>query len=163
MHLEGSCHCQAVTFTVEAASSVPFNRCYCGICRKLAGSGGFAINIGADYASLQVKGAENLSVYRARIENADGTETRSPAERSFCSYCGTHLWLWDARWPDLVHPLAATIDTDLPEPPRRWHMMLACRAPWAVPDIRDGDEAFAQYPNRSLADWHAEQTNSPDS
>src|SRR5512147_3237070 len=100
MHLEGSCHCGAVTFTVEADSPVPFMRCYCSICRKTAGSGGFAINLGGDYATLEVQGEENLSVYRAKM----GDGHVSTGHRHFCELCGTALWLWDPSWPDLVHP-----------------------------------------------------------
>jgi hypothetical protein len=40
MQLEGSCHCGAVRFSVEAMSPVPFLHCHCSICRKTAGSGG---------------------------------------------------------------------------------------------------------------------------
>ena len=47
MKLNGSCHCQAVRFTVDAASPCPYMRCYCSICRKTAGGGGYAINLGA--------------------------------------------------------------------------------------------------------------------
>ena len=50
MHLEGSCHCGAVRFSVEAHSPVPFMHCHCSICRKTAGSGGYAINLGGDAA-----------------------------------------------------------------------------------------------------------------
>ncbi len=52
MQLLGSCHCQAVRFSVESHEPVPFLRCYCGICRKTAGAGGFAINLGAVKATL---------------------------------------------------------------------------------------------------------------
>ena len=45
MKLEGSCHCGAVRFSVETHAPYPFMRCYCSICRKTAGSGGFAINL----------------------------------------------------------------------------------------------------------------------
>ena len=51
MHLEGSCHCGAVRFSVEAPHPYPFALCYCSICRKTAGAGGFAINIGAETAT----------------------------------------------------------------------------------------------------------------
>ena len=44
MQLEGSCHCAAVRFSVESHQPVPYLRCYCSICRKTAGTGGFAIN-----------------------------------------------------------------------------------------------------------------------
>jgi len=26
------------------------------------------------------------------------------------------LWLWDKHWPELIHPFASAIDTDLPIP-----------------------------------------------
>ena len=50
MQLEGSCHCQAVRFSVESHEPYPFMRCYCSICRKTAGGGGYAINLGATSA-----------------------------------------------------------------------------------------------------------------
>ena len=66
MHLEGSCHCGAVRFSVEAPHPYPFNLCYCSICRKTAGAGGFAINLGAEAATLKVEGAEHIRSYHAR-------------------------------------------------------------------------------------------------
>lgn len=157
MTLSGSCHCQSVRFTVQSGSPFPFNRCYCDICRKTAGAGGFAINIGADYTTLQVEGQQHISRYNARMVDPDtGADSISSAERCFCSRCGSQLWLYDPRWPELVHPHASSIDTDLPVPPHRWHMMLDCRAPWAEPDTAPGDKRFPRYPDQSLADWHRE-------
>ena len=151
MQLEGSCHCGAVRFSVESHAPVPFMRCYCSICRKTAGSGGFAINLGADNASLQVHGRQHLSVYRAKLE--DGTV--STGERNFCKLCGTALWLWDPTWPDLVHPHAGAIDTELPPPPQVTHMMVGSRPGWVDVHKRRGDAVFDAYPDESLADWHA--------
>jgi hypothetical protein len=152
MRLKGSCHCKAVTFTVESAHPYPFNLCYCEICRKTAGAGGYAINIGADFKTLTVEGRENIRMYRAKL---DGSERESQGERSFCGNCGSALWLWDPRWPDLVHPHASAIDTGLPVPPERTHLMLASKAGWVTPDIRDGDKRFDEYPQESIAEWHA--------
>jgi hypothetical protein len=42
--------------------------CYCSICRKTAGGGGYAINLGALTDTLEVEGEENLSFYQARID-----------------------------------------------------------------------------------------------
>ena len=123
MKLEGSCHCKAVRFTVQASSPYPFMRCYCSICRKTAGGGGYAINLGADRRTLTVQGSEHLSVYRARLD--DGSI--SSGERNFCRRCGSALWLYDPTWPDLVHPHASAIDTPLPVPPQRVHMMQRLR------------------------------------
>lgn len=150
MRLEGSCHCRAVRFEVQAHEAVPYMRCYCSICRKTAGSGGYAINLGADFRTLQVQGREHLGVYRAVL----GDGSRSSAERHFCRDCGSALWVWDPRWPDLVHPHAGAVDTPLPEPPHSAHIMLGSKPAWVQPHLRDGDETFAEYPNESLADWH---------
>ena len=45
MRLEGSCRCGAISFSVNSHTPYPYQRCYCSICRKSAGGGGYAINI----------------------------------------------------------------------------------------------------------------------
>ena len=155
MRLEGSCHCKRVRFTVESAHPYPFNICYCEVCRKTAGAGGYAINLGADFSTLDVEGRENIRVYRARTADAQSGEmSESPGERSFCGTCGSALWLWDPRWPDLVHPHASAIDTELPLAPERTHLMLGSKAGWVEPVIGKNDKQFDEYPDESLADWH---------
>jgi hypothetical protein len=149
--LSGSCHCQAITFTVQSSSPYPYLRCYCSICRKTAGGGGYAINLGAQRDSLRVHGEENLSVYRARM--ADGST--STGERNFCRQCGSALWLFDPTWPELIHPHASAIDTPLPVPPDRVHIMLGSKAPWVEPELHEADEACDEYPAESLAQWHS--------
>ena len=154
MKIEGSCHCGKVKFSVHAPHPYPFNLCYCSICRKTAGGGGFAINLGADNETLQVQGKQHVSVYRAKI--ADGGKVRqSDARRSFCKHCASALWVWDPRWPELVHPFASAIDTELPVPPERTHLMLAYKASWVPAHIQPGDARFDEYPEESLAEWHA--------
>ncbi|MDF1749461.1 MAG: GFA family protein [Alphaproteobacteria bacterium] len=152
MKLEGSCHCGAVRFSLECAQPYPYNRCYCSICRKTQGGGGYAINLGGDYASLKVEGEENLSIYHTHDNRApDGI---SPLGRHFCKHCGSSLWCYDSRWPDLVHPFASAIDTDLPVPPEHVHLMTAYKAPWCDIDAGPKDKVFDEYPDESLADWH---------
>jgi hypothetical protein len=150
MKLEGSCHCGAVRFAVECGEPVPFMRCYCSVCRKTAGAGGYAINLGGDQRTLQVvQGQAEVSVYQATIDGA-----QSPARRHFCRRCGSPLWVWDPRWPDLVHPHASALDTPLPQPPAVDHIMLGSKANWVQPQVRDGDRCFDEGPTESLAEWH---------
>ncbi len=144
MRLEGSCHCGAVRFTVEAPHPVPYQRCYCSICRKTAGGGGFAVNIGALAGTLEVEGRESLSTYQSSAR----------MERTFCAVCGSALWGYSPDWPDLIHPHASAIDTELPVAPTHVHMMTGARAGWAAPDIAQGDAVFDAYPEESLAAWH---------
>ena len=86
------------------------------------------------------------------ILHDDGGE--SPGERKFCARCGSALWVWDPRWPELLHPHASAIDTPLPAPPERTHLMLASKAPWVEPCLGPRDKTFDEYPDESLAAWH---------
>ena len=67
MLLRGSCHCGAVAFTLKSTTPYPYMRCYCSICRKTDGGGGYAINIMGEAATLKVKGKAAISIYRARL------------------------------------------------------------------------------------------------
>lgn len=150
MKLKGSCHCAAVSFELESAHAYPFNICYCSICRKTQGGGGYAINLSGDFETMKIEGEEHLSVYRVQL--SDGSE--SPAERHFCSKCGSGLWVWDPRWPELVHPFASAIDTPLPTPPEHTHLMLGSKASWVPLHLGTMDKSFDAYPDESIADWH---------
>ncbi|MER8373787.1 GFA family protein [Mesorhizobium sp. M1406] len=153
--LKGSCRCNAVRFEVESHTPVPFMLCYCSICRKQQGGGGFAINLGADYETLNIRGKRSLGVYRAEIEDDEHPQCEiSTGERNFCKKCGSALWLYDPTWPELVHPFASAVDSDLPKPPSKVHLMLKYKANWVEPDIAKGDKAFDVYPEESIADWH---------
>ena len=155
MHLRGSCHCQAVRFELESPHPYPFNLCYCGICRKTSGGGGFAINLSGRYSTLQVEGREHLRIYHAAVQRQGDAEPRpSPAARHFCGTCGSPLWLWDPRWPDLVHPLASAIDTPLPTPPERTHLMTGSRALWVEVRTDPQDRRYEHFPEESIAEWH---------
>ena len=65
MQLKGSCHCGAVKFRLQSDSPVPFMHCHCSICRKTAGSGGYAINLGGDAKSMKVAGMRNVTRFHA--------------------------------------------------------------------------------------------------
>lgn len=153
--LNGSCRCGAISFIVDSHTPAPYQLCYCSICRKQQGGGGYAINLGAIAATLKIRGKRHLGLYRARIEDDEHrTCETSTGERRFCRQCGSALWLYDPSWPELVHPFASAIDSDLPVPKSRVHLMLKYKAGWVVPDIRKGDAVFDLYPRDSIADWH---------
>jgi hypothetical protein len=153
--LEGACRCGAVTFTVASHAPHPYQLCYCSICRKTAGGGGYAINLSADYRTLKTQDPEGvIGVYRAEIRRESGACEISTGERNHCTRCATALWLYDPEWPDLVHPFASAIDSELPVPPARTHLMLKYKPSWVVPRIEPGDLAFDIYPEQSIEDWH---------
>jgi hypothetical protein len=152
--LEGSCRCGAVHFSVMSHTPYPYQLCYCSICRKTAGGGGFAINIMGDHETLKVRGRKAIRIYHAVIEDKDGHCEKSSGQRHFCGKCATALWLYDPQWPELVHPFASAIDTKLPAPPSKVHLMLRFKANWVKPDFGRGDQRFQLYPKLSIEDWH---------
>lgn len=156
MRLEGSCHCGAVSFHVESHTPYPYMRCYCSICRKTAGGGGYAINLMGETDSLIVNGRDDITVYRVRLQEVDANseEGLSPARRHFCRICGSALWAWDSRWPELVHPFASAIDTALPVPAERAHIMLGSAASWVEIPEGKADAHFSEYPDQSIEEWH---------
>jgi hypothetical protein len=154
MQLEGECRCGAVRFSVVSHTPYPYQLCYCSICRKTAGGGGFAINLMGDAASLEIEGEGALGTWHAVIEEDDGSCEISPGERRFCTRCASALWLFDPRWPELVHPFASAIDSELPAPPSRVHLMLRYKAGWVEPAIGPDDACFDLYPEQSIEDWH---------
>jgi hypothetical protein len=154
MRLEGSCHCQAVSFSLDSQQPWPYQRCYCSICRKTGGSGGYMINLGGDATTLEVSGAEHLAAYQAMVER-QGQPVPSRHKRYFCTKCGSHVYAINDRWPELVHPVASAIDSDLPPAPQHVHMMVGSKASWVPDEIGPRDEAYDAYPGQSLAAWHA--------
>lgn len=153
MHLEGSCHCKSVTFQVESATPYPYMRCYCSICRKTSGGGGYAINIMGKTETFRMEGNDNVGVYRALLDN-DGTPELSSTHRHFCKNCASCLWISDPQWPQWIYPFASAIDTPLPIPPEHFHIMLDFAAPWCEIPKSDQDKHFATYPETSIEDWH---------
>jgi hypothetical protein len=152
--LEGSCHCQAVKFEIGSHTPHPYMRCYCTICRKTAGAGGFAINIMGQADTFRItSGDAHVRIYQARLDE-DGETYTSEARRHFCGLCGSALWLSDPTWPEWIYPHATAIDTPLPDPPERVHMMLGSKAPWVRVPEGPSEAHFDAYPDESIEDWH---------
>ena len=90
MKLEGSCHCGAVSFSLDSKTPYPYDRCYCSICRKTAGSGGYAVNIMGEAKTLALKGAEHIQIYQANVDGKrscqpSDSKTPYPYDRCYCS------------------------------------------------------------------------------
>jgi hypothetical protein len=140
-----------VTFEVVSHTPYPFNLCYCSICRKTAGHGGCAINIMGDFSTLKYTGAEHIKVYQVKRDNGE----LSPHKRHFCSECASNLWIHCHEYAEYVYPFAGAIDTPLPKPPKKTHLMWGSRASW-VDDAKpsDTDAVFDEYPSQGIEQWH---------
>lgn len=157
IQLEGACRCGAVKFSLQSHTPYPYQLCYCSICRKTAGGGGFAINIMGSARSLAVTGKRPQRIYHAEIRDDAGRCETSSGERHFCGRCASALWMSDPQWPELVHPFASAIDTDLQIPPSRVHLMLRFKASWVEPVIGPDDQTFEGYPVQSIEEWHRQR------
>lgn len=155
MKLKGSCHCKSVEFEFETHTPYPFMRCYCSICRKTAGGGGYAINIMGLAETLKVKGKKFISIYQARLQpNKKSKSKVSSGHRHFCSKCASCLWISDREWPELIHPFASAIDTKLPKAEEQVEIMLDFAANWCVIPAGKHHEHFKKYTNFSIEAWH---------
>jgi hypothetical protein len=161
MLLEGSCQCGRVRFRVSSRHPVPYQRCYCSICRKAGGGSGYSINLEADATTLVVEGQSHVKVHRAMVER-DGKLIESKHQRHFCAECGSHLWAFHPNWPELLHPVAGAIDSELPAPSEHVHMMVGSKASWVAIEGTATDAEFDRYPQQSMADWHDERGLSVD-
>ncbi|KAM6490037.1 Mss4-like protein [Amanita muscaria] len=154
VELEGSCHCGAVRFSVQSSTPVPYQLCLCSICRKIGGVGG-SINLGARSNTLKItQGREHISIYRAVLERDTPQQRFATSERSFCSQCSSMLWLYDATWPELLHPFATAIDSPELPPPQTMVCIKMADKPSYVRLPEGEKEIHADYSPLSLEEWH---------
>ncbi|KII86722.1 hypothetical protein PLICRDRAFT_43372 [Plicaturopsis crispa FD-325 SS-3] len=151
--LKGSCHCGAVEFSLKSSTPVPYLVCVCSICRKVGGAGG-SINLGGHSNTLKVhKGKEFISVYKAVLDRGTPEERIGTSNRSFCSKCSTMLWQFDDKWPELIHPFASAIDTELEIPEEMVVVMMNSKPPYVrLPEGKK--HVYQEYPPDSLEGWH---------
>ena len=98
MIYHGSCHCQAVRFTVEAPESVEVERCNCSICSK----SGFLHLIVARSRFQLLSGEEQLQTY---------TFNTGVAKHTFCRRCGMKPFYTPRSNPDGIDVNINCLDT----------------------------------------------------
>jgi hypothetical protein len=82
MHIDGSCHCGAVSFSAEIDPDRVMV-CHCTDCQVLSGAPMRAVAV-APYESLKVQGTT-----KAYVKVAQSGNRRAQV---FCPECGTPLW-----------------------------------------------------------------------
>lgn len=98
MKYHGSCHCQAVKFSVEAADSVEVENCNCSICAK----SGFLHLIVPKRDFEILSGEEQLSCY---------TFNSGVAKHYFCQKCGIKPFYVPRSNPDGIDINVNCLDT----------------------------------------------------
>lgn len=54
----------------------------------------------------------------------------------------------------IQYAFASVIDSALPVPPERTHLMLGSKAEWVSLCLGEKDQQFDKYPEESIAQWH---------
>ena len=98
MKYQGSCHCGAITFEVNAPSSIEVERCNCSICKK---SGYLHLIVPLRDFTLK-QGSESLSEY---------TFNTGVAKHTFCKVCGIKPFYTPRSNPDGIDINVNCLDT----------------------------------------------------
>jgi hypothetical protein len=95
--------------------------------------------------------------YTATKDRGKPNAKKCTSERNFCSNCSSMLWLWDKSWPELIHPFASAIDTDLPVPEEMVCVKADSKPAW----VRwpEGKKTVHEHYNgeTSIEGWHKER------
>ncbi|KZL70307.1 glutathione-dependent formaldehyde-activating enzyme, partial [Colletotrichum tofieldiae] len=103
--LNGSCLCGAIKYTLAGEHAFTV-LCHCNSCRKFTGSS-FGANSLVDRKNLTVQDPESkISVYGAQT-----ADSGSSLVRSFCSACGSSLFVADGNgFPTHIAVTSGTMD-----------------------------------------------------
>jgi len=106
--------------------------------------------------TFSATGIENVSIYRAPMKQHDPKADLAGNMRHFCKTCGSHLWAWCPKYPTYIYPMASAIDTPLPVPIERNHIMLVNKEPWVLvpPEVAQKEHRFEHYPDEGIEEWH---------
>ena len=98
MRYQGSCHCGAITFEVDAPESPELERCNCSICTK---SGFLHLIVPRSWFRL-LTGEDKMTTYRFNT---------GVAEHRFCRVCGVKPFYVPRSNPDGIDVNVNCLDT----------------------------------------------------
>jgi hypothetical protein len=101
MIYQGSCHCRAVTFEVDAPETIVAQDCNCSICAKA----GFLHLIVPQAKFRLLTGKDNLTRY---------TFNTGVAQHTFCKTCGIKPFYVPRSNPDGIDVNVRCLDTPIP-------------------------------------------------
>ena len=133
----GSCLCGAIKYEVHGELS-DFGHCHCRSCRKTSGSASGA-NAGVERTAFTLlSGADTLREYES-----------SPGKlRVFCSRCGSPIYAYLTKSPDVLRIRLGSLDTPFTKRARA-HTFVSDKADWE--DI----EAFSSLPQ--FPEWASKE------
>ena len=117
---KGSCLCGHIEYQVSSSLS-DFGYCHCTSCRKASGSAHGA-NAGIQKSDF------SLSDPKSSLREYES----SPGKfRVFCSNCGSPIYAYLARTPNIIRIRLGSLDTSFTEHAKA-HTFVGDKAPWEV-------------------------------
>lgn len=124
----GSCLCGNIKYEVDGELS-DFGHCHCRSCRKASGSA-FGANAGVERTAFRLlSGADSLREF----------ESSSGKLRAFCARCGSPIYAYLTKSPEMLRIRLGSLDTPFASRGRA-HTFVSDKADWE--DI----EAFSSLP-----------------
>lgn len=137
--LEGGCLCGNVRYACDSAPAVAV-ACHCRDCQKACGAP-YTVAFPIPAQALRITRGEPREV-RVAADNG------AVAVRGFCGECGSQLYAWSDRFPQVRSVRAATLDDPSPVAPRA-HLYVSRALPWV--DLDDGLPRFETMPDAPAA------------
>ncbi len=119
---KGSCLCGGIKYSINAELDA-FGCCHCTSCRKGSGSA-YGANVGVDRAVFNISDRDNLL---REFESSKGKY------RTFCSNCGSPLYAYLEKSPDMIRLRLGSLDTSFSQHPKA-HTFIGEKALWEIVD-----------------------------
>ena len=129
---QGSCLCGKIRYTIEGELD-NFSYCHCRSCRKASGSA-FAANAGLERNHFVLNDPEGVL---REYESSPGKF------RAFCSRCGSPLYAYLAKTPELIRLRLGSLDSPF-SGRARVHIFVGDKADWE--EIHDELPQFEAWP-----------------
>jgi hypothetical protein len=135
---EGSCLCRGIRYAIEGELG-DFGCCHCTSCQKASG-GAYGANVPVERSRLTLlSGAELLREFES-----------SPGKlRVFCSTCGSPMYAYLAKTPDVLRIRLGSLDTPFAKKASA-HTWVSDKTRWEP--IDDGTPQFSKWAPKSVLD-----------
>ena len=120
--IRGSCLCGGIRFELDLPSKWCAH-CHCSMCRKEHGAG-YVTWAGFESEKFHLLEGEGLLNWYA---------SSSPAQRGFCTACGSSLFFRSERWPGEIHVAIGSLDDPMDRTPEA-HVFHDTRVDWMAID-----------------------------
>lgn len=116
--VQGACFCQAVQYEIEMPTQTCVH-CHCTMCRRAHGAG---------FTTWTILPAKQMHIHAGK-DKLTHYQSSDHASREFCSICGSELFGWSTRTPELVYVPIGNLKGEIDRLPQA-HTSFENHVPW---------------------------------